>query len=243
MALRIVRENVYLPLPMGSGCIQSMKVAKDCFVSVDETLIPKWVLDELTELGSRAAARGLVIEDDGDASNVETVEIGNRVAYSVRCRLVKRNEVQQIHLSHIEPVDFCLCWGKDGKCYLPENAYESDITKPTAEQIASVANIVRNLLSKHKIESVDSSQANPYLLALIIPMSNDESRVKAFANDLFHELKMIPDDATLNVAESNHFCAFESDTERGNYLVIFNHPAIFDYPEDSPEGRCAYGML
>ena len=65
--------------------------------------------------------------------------------------------------------------------------------------------------------------------------------MKAFANDLFHALHVLLDEETMDVEQANHYCAIDADTKMGNYLVIFNHPAIFDYPTDSPEGRCAYG--
>ena len=97
------------------------------------------------------------------------------------------------------------------------------------------------LLVKHEIPSADRSQANPFLFAFIIPMTCQKSRVKAFANDLFHALHVLPEEESMDVAQANHYCAFDADREKGCYLVIFNHPAIFDYSEDSPEGRCAYG--
>ena len=114
--------------------------------------------------------------------------------------------------------------------------------KLTQKQMAFIANVAQDLLAKHRITTADSSQTNPFLLALIIPMSVGEERIKAFANDLFHSLKVLPEDDTMNVAEANHYCALDADEGHGCYLVIFNPPAIFDYPEDSPEGRCAYGV-
>ena len=113
--------------------------------------------------------------------------------------------------------------------------------KPTQKQMAVVANAARDMLAKHNITSADSSQANPFLLALIIPMSVGKAKIKAFANDLFHSLKVLPENMTMNIGEANQYCALDADEEHGGYLVIFNHPAIFDYPEGSPEGRCAYG--
>jgi hypothetical protein len=107
--------------------------------------------------------------------------------------------------------------------------------------MAAIACVTQTLLSEHKIITADSSQANPFLFALMIPISCGEVLVKAFANDLFHALNILPIDDTMNIKEANHYCALDVDEGRGVYLVIFNHPAIFDYPEDSPEGRCAYG--
>lgn len=115
------------------------------------------------------------------------------------------------------------------------------MNEPTQKQMAFVENVANNLLAKHKITTADWSQTNPYLLALIIPMSIGEAKVKAFANDLFHTLNVLSKKYSMSVAEANNYCAFDADDVNGCYLVIFNHPAIFDYPEDSPEGRCAYG--
>ena len=113
--------------------------------------------------------------------------------------------------------------------------------EPTQKQMASVVNTANGLLTKHKITTADWSQTNPYLFALIIPMSFGEAKVKTFANDLFHSLNVLSKKYSMNVAEANRYCAFDADEGHGSYLVIFNHPAILDHPEDSPEGRCAYG--
>lgn len=115
------------------------------------------------------------------------------------------------------------------------------MNEPTQKQMAVVAKIAQRLLAKHSITTAYSSQTNPYLLALIIPMSAGEAKVVRFANELFHELKVLPMTMRMKVSEANRYCALDVDTKNGGYLVIFNHPAIFDYPEDSLEGRCAYG--
>ena len=112
---------------------------------------------------------------------------------------------------------------------------------PTHVQIAFLDKIVRDAASRHGITTAELSRANPFLQALLVPVSVEESVVKDFANDLFHSLRVLADEDNMNVGESNHYCAIDVDTEHGCYLVIFNHPAIFDYPEDSPEGKCAYG--
>lgn len=112
MALRIVREEVYLPLPMGKGAVLDMAGEKEYFVPIAEINAPEDVLDELKGLGKRAAARGLVIQYGG-----------SRVAYSVLCGLSSRNGVQHLHLRHVEPVNFGLYW-EGGKFYQHETKKE-----------------------------------------------------------------------------------------------------------------------
>ena len=241
MALRIAREEYYLPLPMRIEQIRSMDGVKDCFVPVAETSVPDWVLEELRGMGNRAIANGLVVEYNGiekpDENGVEGV---HRVAYSVQCGLATKNGVSNLHLIHIVPVKFALCWVK-GKFYQHGEDEEANMNVPTSEQVTSIFNLSHDLLIKYEIPSADRSQVNPFLFALIIPMTCQKARVKAFANDLFHALHLLPDEESMDVAQANHYCAFDADREKGCYLVIFNHPAIFDYPEDAPEGRCAYG--
>ena len=242
MALRIAREEIYLPLPIDSEHIEAMQGKREYFVPVAETSIPKNVIDELMEIGNKAIARGLVIQNcDIDDSDTSAENIGLDVIYYVRCGLVMRNGVSYLRMSHIEPLNFGLKW-KEGKFYQYENRKEQAMKKPTQKQMAFIANVAQDLLVKHKITTADSSQANPFLLALLIPMSVGVTKVKAFANDLFHSLNVLPENETMNVAEANQYCAIDADEENGCYLVIFNHPAIFDYPENSPEARCAYGV-
>ena len=115
------------------------------------------------------------------------------------------------------------------------------MNKPTNVQMAFLDKIARDVASQHGITSAELSRVNPYLQALLVPMSAEEGVVKALANDLFHALRVLPNDDIMSFGEANQYCALDVDEENGCYLVIFNNPAIFDYPEDSPEGRCAYG--
>lgn len=241
MALRIAREEVYLVLPMSIEHAMSMQGKKDYSVPVTGTRIPEWVLNELEEIGSKATARGLIIIDsDVDSSGCPTVEGGFYAAYSVFCSLVMKNGVRHIRFIRIEPVDINLYW-RAGKFYQQYDSKDGEVGKPTNVQMAFLNKIARDILTRHGIKRAEISRANPFLQALLIPLSVGEATIRAFANDLFHALNLLPDDETISVAKANHYCALGTDTEGGNYLVIFNHPAIFDYPEDSPEGRCAYG--
>ena len=125
MALRIVREEVYLPLPMGKGAVLDMAGEKEYFVPIEEINAPEYVLDELKGLGKRAAARGLVIQcsDTNDTADATEVHGESRVAYSVLCGLSTRNGVQHLHLRHVEPVNFGLYW-EGGKFYQHETKKE-----------------------------------------------------------------------------------------------------------------------
>lgn len=240
MALRIAREEVYLPLPMDSEQVWMLRGATECFMPIEETCTPKWVLDELVELGSRGSA-GLIIEDNSIyLSNAEAKETDHRVVYSVQCRLTKQDGIQYLHLHHIVPVYLDLYW-EGGKCYQREDRVGEGMNTPTTGQMAAIASVTQTLLSRHKITTADSSQVNPFLFALIIPISCGETVAKAFANDLFHTLNILPSEETIDIAEATHYCALDVDKAKGVYLVIFNHPLIFDYPEDSQEGHCAYG--
>lgn len=242
MSLRIVREEFYLLLPISIDNAISMQGQKNYSVPVAETKIPDWVLNELKEIGAKAAARGLVIIDSSiDSSGALTVKGGCNVAYSVFCGLFMKNGVQHIRFSHIETVDFNLYW-KDGKFYQQVKLKErNEMNTPTRVQVAFLDKTVRDIVSRHGLTSAEIARVNPFLQAFIIPMSTEETAVVAFANDLFHALRVLPDYDLINVGEANHYCALDADEEHGSYLVIFNHPAIFDYPEDSPEGECAYG--
>ena len=241
MSLRIAREEVYLLLPISIDHAISMQGQKNYSLPVEETNIPVWVLTELKEIGSRTDARGLVIIDSGiDSTGVPTVKGGFNVAYSVWCGLSMKNGVRHIRFRHIEPVDFNLYW-KAGKFYQQEYIPNVDLKKPTNVQMAFLDKIAIDLLTQHGIETAEVSRVNPFLQALLIPLSVSETEMRAFANDLFHAFKLLPDDDNLNFAEATPYCGLDIDEDRGYYLVIFNHPLIFDYPEDSPEGRCAYG--
>ena len=242
MSLRIAREEVYLPLPISIEHAMSMYGRKDYLVPLEETRIPEWVLNELREIGVKTAARGLVFIDSGiEGSGVPTVEGGFGVAYSVLCGLAMKNGAQHIRMSRIMLVDFNLCW-KAGKFYQQENPKGKEMKKPTNVQMSFLDKTARDLFAKHGITTAEFSRVNPFLQVFIIPTVVGEAKVKAFANDLFHSLNVLPDDETIAVAEANHYCALDVDNEQGCYLVVFNHPAIFDYPEDSPEGGCAYGV-
>ena len=121
MALRIAREEVYLPLPVDGEHIQAMRGMKEYMVPIAETGIPKYVIDEFMEIGNKSIARGLVIQSyDIDESGTSIEKIGLDVVYCVRCGLAMRNGVPYLHMSHIEPLDFGLWW-KEGKFYQHEN--------------------------------------------------------------------------------------------------------------------------
>ena len=241
MSLRIVREDFYFLLPIDSEHVQSMKGAKDCYVPVSAVCAPKQVMDELDELGSRAAARGLVAEyNDVDSTNEEALGSDDRVIYSVICRLVTKNGVRHVHLSHIEAVDFDLYWGDCG-VYQRGFRNEDGMQVPTKRQMNILHDTAWELLESHKIKKADISQINPFLQALVIPKSEGEKRIKAFANDLFHTLGLLLDDGELDVGMSNRYCSFDVNDEHELYYIFFNHPAILGYSEDSFEGRCAYG--
>ncbi len=240
MSLRITREDYYLPLPMGCEHVWAIRGSHEYYVPVDDTLVPEWVLEKLTEIGTRGAARGLVIEDNCMyAPDAETQEIGNRVVYSVRCGLTKKNGVPHLRLSHIEPVDFDLYWSANGVCQ-HETRNGDEMKKPTQIQMDVMFDRARKMLESHKIKEVDLSRMNPFLQAFVIPKSEDGRSVKSFANDWFHALGLLLDEDKMEVGMSNRYCSFEDDEK--SYFVFFNHPAILDYPDDSPEGRCAYGV-
>jgi len=243
MALRIAREGVYVLVAVTIDHAMLMQGQRDYSLPLAETRISDWDLDELKMIGCKGAARGLLMMDGNIGSlGAPTIEGGFNIAYSVVCGLAMENGVQHIRLSHIEPINFDLYW-KDGKVCQQGNANDCDMEKPTNVQMAFLDRITRNLLLQHGIKTVEVSRVNPFLQALLIPLSVEEAVVKAFANDLFHALRVLPNDDVMNVGEANHYSALNVDKTQGVYLVIFNHPAIFDYPEDSPEGHCAYGEL
>lgn len=115
--------------------------------------------------------------------------------------------------------------------------------KPSKRQMAYLEQVVKELLDFHGITEAGFSPANPFLQALLIPTTQGKAKVKAFANDLFYKLglRLLKDVFSFGMA--NRYCALDEDKVHGCYLVIFNHPAIFDYPEDSPEGMCAHGEM
>lgn len=115
--------------------------------------------------------------------------------------------------------------------------------KPTQKQMASLDKTARDLFAAHKITEADISRVNPFLQAFVIPISQGKTKIKSFANDLFHKLGILMKTDSLDFGMANHYCGLDLDEGRGCCLVIFNHPAIYDYPEDSPEGRCAYGVV
>ena len=125
MALRIAREKVYLPLPIDGEHIQAMQGKKVYFLPISETCIPKCVINELMGIGSRAVARGLVIQDRGlDGPKALIKEAGFEVIYSVHCGIAMKNGVPNLRMSHIELLDFGLWW-KKGKFYQHENERSS----------------------------------------------------------------------------------------------------------------------
>ena len=120
MALRIAREIVYLPLVIDGEHIQAMRGMKEYMVPIAETFTPKYVIDELMEIGNKSIARGLVIQNCNiDEASASIEKIGLDVIYCVRCGLAMRNGVPHLRMSHIEPLDFGLCW-KEGKFYQHE---------------------------------------------------------------------------------------------------------------------------
>lgn len=125
MALRIAREEVYLPLPMGKGAVSDIEGKREYFVPIAEIYAPQGALNELKGLGKRAVARGLVIQccDTNDTARATEVYGGSRVAYSVLCGLATKKGIQYLHLRHIVPVDFGLYW-EGGKFYQLETKKE-----------------------------------------------------------------------------------------------------------------------
>lgn len=113
---------------------------------------------------------------------------------------------------------------------------------PTDRQVAAFDKKVQGMLATHKIATADVSRINPYLMVLIMPMSEGVAKIKAFANDLFHSLCLLPAEMLMDISEANNYCAIDADEEHGEFLVFVNNPAIFDYPEDSQEGQCAYAF-
>lgn len=125
MALRIVREEVYLPLPMGKGAVLGIAGEKEHSVPIAEICVSEDVLYELKGLGKKSVARGLVIQygDTHDIADATEVHDRARVTYSVLCGLSTKNGVQYLHLRHIEPVNFGLYW-EGGKFYQHETKKE-----------------------------------------------------------------------------------------------------------------------
>ena len=241
MSLRIAREKYYLLLLVSIDQALSMKGQKNYLVPVKDIYTPDWVLNVLKRIGSRGSENGMVLIDyEFGKSFAPEVEGSVGIAYSALFGLCMQHGIPHIRLNHITPVDFNLYW-KDGRFYQQAISQGKGVASPTNVQMLFLNKVSMDLLSRYAITNAELSCVNPFLQAFIIPMSSGASKVKAFANDLFHALNILPIDDTMDIKESNHYCALDVDEGKGVYLVIFNHPAIFDYPEDSPEGRCAYG--
>lgn len=115
--------------------------------------------------------------------------------------------------------------------------------KPSQAQTASMEKIAKELFAKHGITESAISRVNPFLQAFIVPNSQGKANIRSFANELFHKLGILMAEDSMDFGMASRYCALDEDADRGCCLVIFNHPAIFDYPEDSPEGMCAYGEM
>lgn len=236
MALRIAREEIYLPLPMGVGHVVSMYGKKTYLVPVEETRVPEWILVNLKDIGQKAAVRGLVIVDNCNINDLgrQIFEDGFNVVYSVWCGLTIRSGVTYLRFEHIIAVDFDLCW-KDGKCYQKGSFNSFAIGNMTDKQKLYIDGKIKKLSLRHRINTVKLSQMNLLLQVLSIPKSECETKVKIFANDLVHALGLIRDYDEMDVGMVNRYCYLDIDEEQGCYLLVFDASRIFDCLKDSLE--------
>ena len=76
---------------------------------------------------------------------------------------------------------------------------------------------------KHGIRDMDINGINPYCFNVILPLKYGDKKVKAFANDLFHELGLLDEEDNMDFSGCAAFCDLVKDEEMGCYCVIFNH--------------------
>ena len=77
---------------------------------------------------------------------------------------------------------------------------------------------------KHGIRDMDIIGINPYCFNVILPLKYGDKKVKAFANDLFHELGLLDEEDNMDFSGCAAFCDLVKDEEMGwCYCVIFNH--------------------
>jgi hypothetical protein len=95
------------------------------------------------------------------------------------------------------------------------------------------------IVRKYRLKDAALSQANPFLFALFVPMSNGESRVTEACNELFHGLGVLPKDKMLQIGECKDYCSLAVDEEGFDCIAQFNHPSAMAFKKVDEEYQFA----
>ena len=76
---------------------------------------------------------------------------------------------------------------------------------------------------RHGIRDIELCGINPYCINVMVPLDYGDEKVKAFANDLFHELGLIDDEYDMDFSGCTSLCDLVKDEDKECYCVIFNH--------------------
>ena len=87
---------------------------------------------------------------------------------------------------------------------------------------------------RHGIRDIELCGINPYCINVMVPLDYGDEKVKAFANDLFHELDLLDEKDDMDFGDSTAWCNLCKDEEVGCYCVIFNHHDVVDSEPGDP---------
>ena len=107
--------------------------------------------------------------------------------------------------------------------------------EPTDKEAAFVRETLKSVLARNGIEQWNGDMLNPYLLDVMVPVSVGAAKAAKAFNELFHELGVLPEETTLELAEGRDYCASCMNEDGKTYSAIFNVPFAKDFKEGDEE--------
>lgn len=112
MSLRIVREEVYLPLVVDEKHISAMHGGKSYTMPLADVWLTEHSEEELRSIEKGEAARCLIIKYDNDRSDFDDLD----VVYSGCCVITTKGDTEHLHVMQIDSIKLDLCL-KGGRIY------------------------------------------------------------------------------------------------------------------------------
>lgn len=98
-----------------------------------------------------------------------------------------------------------------------------------------VQKTTNGIVRKHGLRDTALSQANPFLFALFVPVSNGRRKVEKACTEICHELGVLPIEKTLHVGECGDYCSLLVDGDGFDFIAEFNHPIAKSFTEKDEE--------
>ena len=90
-------------------------------------------------------------------------------------------------------------------------------------------------MKSHSLKDVVPQQENPFLFSLYVPIANNQAKVAAAANEIFHGLGVLPAERVMKIGEGEDYCALLTAGGGDYYVLLFNHPAAMSFGKNDEE--------